>query len=145
MITKGNTVLKRIRMRIVSLSLFLFFAVPVVVATSAEKPNVVVIVTDDQGTLDVNCYGSKDLHTPNMDAIAANGIRFTQAYAHSVCCPARAALMTGRHSQRVGINSWSQRSIHVDTEHNMHADEITLGEVFQSSGYRSSIASSICE
>ena len=139
MITKRNTVLKRIRMRLVSVSLFLFSSVPVVMASSAAKPNVVVIVTDDQGTLDVNCYGSKDLHTPNMDAIAANGIRFTQAYAHSVCCPARAALMTGRHSQRVGINSWSQRSINVDTEHNMHADEITLGEVFQSSGYKTAL------
>ena len=128
---KVSSVLQRVQMRIACITLLLICVVPAVKATSADRPNVVVIVTDDQGMLDVNCYGSKDLNTPNMDAIAANGIRFTQAYAHSVCCPARAALMTGRHSQRVGINSWSQRSIHVDTEHNMHADEVTLGEVFQ--------------
>ena len=58
---------------------------------AAEKmPNVVVLLTDDQGTLDANCYGSADLKTPNMDRLAAGGVRFTQAYAHTVCCPARA-------------------------------------------------------
>ena len=46
-----------------------------------QKPNVVIFFTDDQGTLDVNCYGSKDLYTPHMDSLAQTGIRFTQAYA----------------------------------------------------------------
>ncbi len=52
-----------------------------------RKPNVVLFLTDDQGTLDVNCYGSTDLETPNLDRLAASGIRFTQAYSHTVCCP----------------------------------------------------------
>ena len=69
-------------------------------AADRRKPNVVLIYADDQGTLDANCYGSKDLYTPNIDALAADGIRFTQAYAHTVCCPARAMLMTGRYPQR---------------------------------------------
>ena len=60
----------------------------------SRKPNVVIFFTDDQGTLDVNCYGSKDLYTPTMDRLAETGVRFTQAYAHTVCCPARAMLMT---------------------------------------------------
>ena len=64
------------------------------------KPNVVILFTDDQGTLDANCYGSKDLQTPNIDKLAKTGVRFTQAYAHTVCCPARASLLTGRHPQR---------------------------------------------
>ena len=55
------------------------------------RPNVVILFTDDQGTLDANCYGSTDLQTPNIDELAATGVRFTQAYAHTVCCPARAA------------------------------------------------------
>ena len=54
----------------------------------ADQPNVVILFTDDQGTLDVNCYGAADLKTPNMDKLASTGIRFTQAYSHKVCCPA---------------------------------------------------------
>ena len=52
------------------------------VGRSVRRPNVVFILTDDQGTLDANCFGSTDLHTPAIDKIAANGVRFTQAYAH---------------------------------------------------------------
>ena len=73
--------------------------------TPAARPNVVILLTDDQGTLDANCYGSSDLKTPNIDKLAAAGIRFTQAYAHTVCCPARAALFTGRHPQRGGYRT----------------------------------------
>ena len=67
---------------------------------SAEKPNVLILFTDDQGTLDLNCYGATDLQTPNLDTLAEKGVRFTQAYAHTVCCPSRASLLTGRHPQR---------------------------------------------
>ena len=69
---------------------------------AAEKPNVVIFFTDDQGTLDARCYGSDHLRTPNLDKLAATGVRFTQAYAHSFCCPSRAALLTGRQPQRGG-------------------------------------------
>jgi len=57
-----------------------------------QKPNVVILFTDDQGTLDAGCYGSKDLYTPHIDQLATEGVRFTQAYAHTVCCPARAMM-----------------------------------------------------
>lgn len=90
---------------------FLLLAQPFVLAQSAgegARPNVVILFTDDQGTLDANCYGSTDLITPNIDKLAATGVRFTQAYAHTVCCPSRAALMTGRHPQRDGLNDWTQ-------------------------------------
>lgn len=53
-----------------------------------DQPNVVILFTDDQCILDVNCYGAADLKTPNMDKLASTGIRFTQAYSHKVCCPA---------------------------------------------------------
>jgi arylsulfatase A-like enzyme len=76
---------------------------------AADKPNVVIFFTDDQGTLDAGCYGSKDLYTPNMDKLAATGVRFTQAYAHTVCCPARAMLMTGRYPQRGNVNMWRRK------------------------------------
>ena len=102
-------------------------------------PNVVIFYTDDQGTLDVNCYGSTDLVTPNMDRLAAEGIRFTQAYAHTVCCPSRAALITGRHPQRSNINSWAQGRLYGPQGRNLALEETTLAEALQSAGYETAL------
>lgn len=76
-----------------------------------------------------------------MDRIAATGIRFTQAYAHTVCCPSRAALLTGRHPQRGGVINWTQGDRHGrDSQNlNMAAGEVTLAEVLQSAGYRTAL------
>lgn len=103
------------------------------------KPNVVVLFTDDQGTLDAGCYGSNDLLTPNIDKLAKTGIRFTQAYAHTVCCPARAALMTGRHPQRSGVNHWTQGDMNSAKGRNMALKEVTMAEVLKRSGYRTAL------
>ena len=67
--------------------------------TKNKKPNIILIYADDQGTLDAGCYGTEDIKTPNLDALASEGIKFTQAYAHTVCCPSRAGLLTGRAPQ----------------------------------------------
>ncbi len=109
----------------------------------AKGPNVLLIYTDDQGTLDLNCFGSKDLFTPNLDALAKRGIRFTQAYAHMVCCPSRAPLLTGRYPQRCNVNHWTP--CHPDRNHpfgkgpNMFLDEITLAEALKPHGYRTAL------
>lgn len=110
-------------------------------AFAMERPNVVVLLTDDQGTLDANCYGSKDLVTPNIDKLAASGVRFTQAYGHTVCCPARAALMTGRHPQRSGITNWTQGDRHGSDRPkiNMNTQEVTIAEAMKSAGYRTAL------
>lgn len=115
------------------------------VASAAEspstevRPNVVILFTDDQGTLDVNCFDSTDLETPHLDRLAASGVRFTQAYAHTVCCPSRAALFTGRHPQRSGVNNWTQGNPDQATGVNMAADELTLAEVLKEAGYRTAL------
>src|SRR4051812_44173730 len=71
---------------------------------SAARPNVIVILTDDQGTVDLGIAGAMDLHTPNLDALARRGVRFTQFYAAApVCSPSRAGLLTGRHPVRAGM------------------------------------------
>jgi arylsulfatase A-like enzyme len=107
--------------------------------TRPAKPNVVIFYTDDQGTLDVNCFGSKDLVTPNLDRLAETGVRFTQAYAHTVCCPSRAALVTGRHPQRSNINSWTQSRLYGPVGRNLDLEETTLAEAFHDAGYATAL------
>ncbi len=108
-----------------------------VAAFAAEKPNVLIFFTDDQGTLDVNCYGATDLQTPHMDGLAKTGVRFTQAYAHTVCCPSRAGLMTGRQPQRGGVNNWIQGDRNGSDAKlaKMAATEITIAETLKTAGY----------
>lgn len=112
---------------------------PLLAQSESDRPNVIILFTDDQGTLDANCYGSNDLITPNIDKLAATGVRFTQAYAHTVCCPARAALMTGRHPQRGGVHHWTQGDMNAKKGINMALEEVTLAEVLKGAGYRTAL------
>ncbi len=98
-----------------------------------RRPNVIVIYTDDQGSLDLNCYGSKDLQTPNLDKLASEGVRFTQMYSPSAICSAsRAGLLTGRFPARAGVpsNVSSQKG-----QPGMPTEEVTLAELMKSAGY----------
>jgi arylsulfatase A-like enzyme len=98
-----------------------------------RKPNVILIFTDDQGTIDVNCYGSKDLYTSNLDRLAKEGTRFTQFYVGApVCSPSRAALMTGRYPQRAGVpGNVSSQPGHTG----MPSEQITIAEMMKSADY----------
>ena len=102
-------------------------------AAADDRPNVILIYTDDQGSVDVNCYGATDLVTPAMDDLARRGVRFTQFYAAApVCSPSRAALLTGRVPQRAGVpgnvSSHKGRS-------GMPAAQITIAELLRDAGY----------
>lgn len=104
-----------------------------VAAEEDGTPNVILIYSDDQGTYDLNCYGSKDLHTPHLDGLAKRGIRFTQMYSPSAICSAsRAGLMTGRLPVRAGVpgNVSSTQGVA-----GMPSSEITLAELLKSKGY----------
>ena len=125
------------RTRVVTSLVLLIFAT--LAQVRAERPNVVVFYTDDQGTLDANCYGSKDLYTPHIESLASTGVRFTQFYAHTVCCPSRAMLMTGRHPQRSGVNRWSQGDVRQTLGINMDLREVTLAESLKTAGYRTAL------
>ena len=75
--------------------------------SAAESPNIVLIVADDLGAMDLGCYGSKFHRTPHLDKLAADGMRFTQSYsACPVCSPSRAAIMTGQYPQRFQLTDW---------------------------------------
>ena len=119
--------------------IIILFFVLCLSAAYAKPPNVVILFSDDQGTIDANCYGSKDLITPNIDKLAATGVLFTQAYAHTVCCPARAALMTGRHPQRGGVWNWTQGDMNAAKGINMALEEVTLAEALKPAGYKTAL------
>ena len=91
-------------------------------ALANDKPNMVIVFTDDQGYGDLGCYGSQTIRTPRIDQLAREGTRFTSFYAQIVCGPSRSALLTGRYPVRSG--GWS-----------MPASEITMGELLQKAGY----------
>ncbi len=99
-------------------------------ANSSEKPNFIIILTDDQGYNDLGCYGSPLIRTPNIDKMASEGIRFTNFYAQPVCGPARAALMTGSYPLRVAELGNIKRPHPV-----VHPDEIMLPEILKDVGY----------
>jgi len=107
--------------------------------TSNERPNIVILYGDDQGTLDAGCYGAKDISTPHLDKLASEGIKFTHAYAHTVCCPSRAALLTGRSPQRGGVNSWTSCNPNDMDGRVMNLDEITMAEVLKEEGYKTAL------
>jgi arylsulfatase A len=99
-----------------------------------KKPNVIVIYSDDQGTLDLNIYGSKDLETPNLDRLARNGTRFSQFYSASpVCSPSRASLLTGRYPQRAGLVDNASGTYGGG---GMPGSQYTMAELFKDNGYK---------
>lgn len=98
--------------------------------SDAPLPNFVVIFTDDQGYQDIGCYGSPDIRTPRLDALARAGMKFTDFYAQPICGPSRAALMTGCYPMRV-----AERGAIKQVHPILHNDEITIAEVLETKGY----------
>ncbi len=97
------------------------------------KPNVIVILSDDQGTLDLQSYGATDLHTPNLDALARQGVRFTQFYAAApICSPSRAALLTGKVPQRAGLTGNASAK---NPASSLPTEQVTLAELMKGAGY----------
>ncbi len=99
-------------------------------ASGADRPpNVVLIMTDDQGWGDVGIHGNKQLDTPHLDRLARDGVRLNHFYVSPVCAPTRASLLTGRYHERTGVFGVTRG------EENMYTDEVTLAEVFKAAGY----------
>jgi len=94
-----------------------------------EKPNIVIILSDDQGWGDLSISGNKNLSTPNIDLLAQNGVRFNYFYVCPVSSPTRAELLTGRYHDRLGVYSTSEGG------ERMNLDETTIAEVFKKAGY----------
>ncbi len=101
---------------------------------SAKRPNIIIFYTDDQGSIDANCYGSDDLVTPTIDGLAASGVRFTQMYSPSaICSSSRAGLMTGRFPARAGV---ANNIGDAEGTEGMPHSEITIADMLHNAGYR---------
>ncbi|MQY63441.1 MAG: sulfatase-like hydrolase/transferase, partial [Calditrichaeota bacterium] len=96
---------------------------------SGGRPNILLIMTDDQGWGDITSHGNDVIKTPVMDRIAAEGARFERFYVSPVCAPTRAALLTGRYCLRTGTHGVTRG------QENMRSDEVTNAEVFKQAGY----------
>ncbi|MCC6697802.1 MAG: sulfatase [Candidatus Hydrogenedentes bacterium] len=109
---------------------------------SSRQPNFVIIFTDDQGYNDLGCYGAPLIKTPNIDRMAAEGMRFTDFYvAAPVCTPSRAALMTGCYPQRLSMADMARSEgrtgwvLFPDSTCGINSDEITIAELLKGKGY----------
>lgn len=112
---------------------FLGAASSALLAQPAERPNVVFLMTDDQGYGDLACHGNPVLKTPNLDALHAQSVRLTNYHVSPTCAPTRAALLTGRYSNLAGPwHTIQGRSI-------LHHNEKTVAESFRTAGYRTGI------
>ena len=90
------------------------------------KPNIIFILIDDQGYYDLGCYGATEIETPRIDAMANEGMRFTDYYAAApICSPSRAGLLTGCYPRRVGNHVWVHRA---DSRTGLHPAELPIAE-----------------
>jgi arylsulfatase len=102
--------------------------------TGAKPPNIVFILADDLGYADIGCYGQAKIRTPNIDALAAQGMKFTQHYAgNAVCAPSRCVLMTGLHPGHAWVRN--NREVKPEGQFSLPADAITIARVLKDRGY----------
>ena len=104
----------------------------------AQKPNIIVILADDMGYSDIGCYGS-EIATPNIDRLAANGLRFRSFYNNGKCCPTRASLLTGLYNHEVGVGNMVTKADVPYQEGSyqgfLNKQCVTLAEVLRTAGY----------
>lgn len=126
----------RLRIPVAVISLMMLcqtFVATCLVIAAERPPNLVFILVDDQGYYDLGCYGATEVKTPRIDALAAEGTRFTDYYAAApICSPSRAGLLTGCYPRRVGNHIWVHRA---DSPFGIHPDELTIAELLKANGY----------
>lgn len=112
-------------------------------STASTRPNIVIILADDMGYSDLGCYGS-EISTPNLDQLARDGVRFTQAYNAARCCPSRAALLTGLYPHQAGMGDMvsTQKKVRPAGPYQGYLNEhcVTIAEALKSGGYQTFMA-----
>jgi arylsulfatase A-like enzyme len=115
-------------MRVLSVLAVLVLTVP-----AFAKPNVLIVITDDQGYGDLSCHGNDQLKTPHLDQLASESVRFDRFFVSPLCAPTRASLLTGRYSLRTGVKGVSAGA------ETMRAGEVTIAELLRDAGYRTGL------
>jgi arylsulfatase A-like enzyme len=127
------------------IALVLLLLAGIIECDAASKPNFIFILADDLGGRDLGCYGSTFHETPNLDRLAASGMRFSQAYAAcSVCSPTRASILTGKYPARLGLTDWlpgradrpDQKLKRPEIIRHLPLEEVTVAEALKEGGYR---------
>src|SRR5215210_2082251 len=109
-------------------------------APAAERPNIVFILADDLGFGDLGCYGQTKIRTPNLDRMAAEGMRFTQHYAgSSVCAPSRCALLTGKHMGHAAVRDNLERGKDIEGQQPMPRETRTIAQMLLNASYQTGI------
>ena len=119
-----------------AISVVTLFAVAL---SAADKPNIVVILADDMGYSDLGCYGG-EIQTPNLDRLAAGGLRFTQFYNTARCCPTRASLLTGLYPHQAGIGHMMDDKGLDGYRGDLNRRCVTIAEALKPAGYRTYMA-----
>ena len=117
----------------ISISLLIVICLGCGDAPKQRQPNIILVMTDDQGWGDISSHGNAQLETPIMDQLAEDGARFDRFFVSPVCAPTRASLLTGRDHLRTGTQ-WVTYGLE-----NMNAEEVTFGEVFKNAGYQTGL------
>ena len=104
----------------------------------ADRPNMIVVMVDDMGWSDLGCYGG-EIRTPNIDLLAANGLRFTSFYNAGRCCPTRASLLTGLYPHQAGVGQMTFDTRRPGYRGRLGRDTVTLAEVLRAAGYRTAM------
>src|SRR3954454_6163007 len=107
--------------------------------TTQPRPNVIIILADDMGFSDIGCYGG-EIHTPSVNRLAKEGVRFTQFYNMARCCPSRAALLTGLYPHQAGIGAMNQDLGKPAYRGELNDRCVTVAEALRDSGYRTGMA-----
>ena len=114
-------------------------AAPHAVSAADERPNIILIMSDDMGYSDIGCYGG-EIHTPNLDRLAGDGLRFTQFYNTARCCPTRATLLTGLYAHQAGVGHMMGNYGLPQYQGELNRKCVTIAEVLKPAGYRTYIS-----
>lgn len=141
--------MKTVRKKLSSFLIILLLVIPFISCKKQNtQPNIIFFLVDDLGWTDVGCYGSQFYETPNIDALAESGVRFTDAYAAShVCSPTRASIITGKYPASINLTDWLtgrrdfpfQKMLNVEINQHIPYDVKTLPEILNANGYKTAI------
>ncbi len=119
--------------------IFFLFIIFSSLGFAAEKPNIILIMSDDMGWSDIGCYGG-EIETPNLDALAKGGVRFTQFYNTGRCCPTRASLLTGLYQHQAGVGHMTGNYGLPSYQGELNRECVTIAEALKPAGYRTYMA-----